>query len=51
MMMMMMMIALREFKRWGSRGEGGGGSCGGEEADSPFPYSYTPVHQFGTRDR
>ena len=25
MMMMMMMIALREFKGWGSRGEGGGG--------------------------
>ena len=48
----MMMIALREFKGWGSRGEaGGGGSCGREEADSPFPYSYTPVHQFGTRDR
>ena len=48
--MMLMMIALREFTGWGSRG-GGGGSCGGEEADSPFPYSYTPVHQFGTRDR
>ena len=48
--MMLMMIALREFTGWGVEGWGGG-SCGGEEADSPFPYSYTPVHQFGTRDR
>ena len=48
---MMMMIALRKLRGGGRGVKGGGGSCGGEEADSPFPYSYTPVHQFGTRDR
>ena len=36
MMMMMMMIALREFKGWGSRGEGGGGVVAGKRQIALF---------------